>query len=71
MTSWLYELVTADQWLISCWPGRLSIPFPNRKITKNVYVYNQLLILLDGNTQTPLFMGPQCEVLKFIERVFR
>ena len=52
MTSWLYELVTADSF---------------RKITKNVYVYNQLLILLDGNTQTPLFMGPQCEVLEFIE----
>ena len=74
MTSWKYKLVTADQlghsW-VSCWPGRLSIPFSYRKITQNVLVYNQLLILLDGNTQTPLFMGPQSEVLKFIQRVFR
>ena len=72
MTSWKYKLVTADQrQVISCWPGRLSIPFSYRKITQNVLVYNQLLILLDGNTQTPLFMGPQSEVLKFIQRVFR
>ena len=67
-TSWsqLINLVTAEQ-VISCWPGRLSISFSYRKISQNVLVYNQLLILLDGNTQTPLFMGPQSEVLKFIQ----
>ena len=71
MTSWKYKLITADQlghsWASYFLLTRSSESFSYRKITQNVLVYNQLLILLDGNTQTPLFMGPQSEVLKFIQ----